>query len=87
MIQSVSKLSTKVAPQPPNVLVLGAPDIGESSSCAHARSLYDFQHRVKVSFTAFWRDTFSFPLSLDAASNERWTAGLPDEGLSEGNEA
>ena len=51
MIHSVSRLSTSVAPHPPNVVV-DLPEMGCSSSFLHACSLYDFQHLVNASFTA-----------------------------------
>lgn len=54
MIHSVSKLSTSVAAQPPNVF-FPPPDTGRSSSHVHACASYAAHERTKASLTAALR--------------------------------
>jgi hypothetical protein len=75
MIQRVSRVSTSVAPQPPNPF-LYPPDSGRTSSCNQAFFLYPFQECVKLFLTAASLFCLLYLSTGDSLPNLCWIGGI-----------
>jgi hypothetical protein len=75
MIQRVSRVSTSVAPQPPNPF-LYPPDSGRTSSCNQAFFLYPFQVCLKLFLTAASFFCLLYLSTGDSLPNLCWIDGI-----------